>query len=104
MRVTDEPGRLVVDLCDDQGSVVVITADGWQVADVREVPGSPWFRRGAQMLPQAVPQSPGDVLAAATSICVRASRYGASGPGHMRWISMSAARWSGKSALRSLSC
>ena len=43
MRVTDEPGRLVVDLCDDQGSVVVITADGWQVADVREVPGSPWF-------------------------------------------------------------
>jgi hypothetical protein len=37
-----------------------------------------------------------------TSICVRASMYGASGPGHMRWISMNAARWSGKSALRSL--
>ncbi len=44
------------------------------------------------------------VLAAATSICVRASRYGVSGPGHMRWISMSAARWSAKCALRSLSC
>jgi len=64
MRVTDEPGRLVVDLCDDQGSVVLITAGGWQVCDVREVPGSPWFRRGRQMLPQVVPQPPDDVMAA----------------------------------------
>jgi hypothetical protein len=42
--------------------------------------------------------------AAATSVYVPASRYGASGPGHMRWISMSAAHWSAKYATRSLSC
>lgn len=44
------------------------------------------------------------VLAAATSMCGRASRSTASGPGHTRWISMSAARWSAKAAVRSLRC
>ena len=63
MRVMDEPERLVVDLCDDAGRVVVITEYGWQVCDLREVPGEPWFRRGKHMAPQATPTEPGDVLA-----------------------------------------
>jgi hypothetical protein len=63
MRVMDEPGMLVVDLCDDQGRVVMITAGGWQVSDLREVPGEPWFRRGKYMTPQVVPARPEDVVA-----------------------------------------
>ena len=55
MRVMDEPSRLIVDLCDAEGRVAVITRDGWQVCDLREVPGEPWFRRSMHMAPQVVP-------------------------------------------------
>ena len=39
LRAVDGPGYVVVDLADDSGNVVLITADGWQVTDVRKCPG-----------------------------------------------------------------
>jgi Bifunctional DNA primase/polymerase, N-terminal len=63
LRVVDGPGYVVVDLADETGGVVLITADGWQVCDVREVEGVPWFRRSGAMLPQVIPVAPGDVMA-----------------------------------------
>jgi hypothetical protein len=61
-RIVDVPGRVVVDLCDETGRAVVITPGGWDVRDVREVEGQPWFRRNGDMKPQAVPQQPDSVL------------------------------------------
>jgi hypothetical protein len=63
LRVVDGPGFVVVDLAGESGSVVLITADGWRVCDVREVEGVPWFKRGPAMLPQVIPVAPEDVLA-----------------------------------------
>lgn len=63
LRVVDGPGYVVVDLADETGSVVLITAGGWQVCDVREVEGVPWFRRSPAMLPQVIPVAPEDVMA-----------------------------------------
>jgi hypothetical protein len=63
LRVVDGPGYVVVDLADETGSVVLITADGWQVCDVREVEGVPWFKRSGAMLPQVIPVAPEDVMA-----------------------------------------
>ena len=54
---------MALDLADESGSVVLITADGWSLADVREVEGVPWFRRNDVMLPQIHPVAPEDVVA-----------------------------------------
>ena len=63
LRVVDGPGYVVVDLADETGSVVLITADGWKVCDVREVEGVPWFKRSPAMLPQVIPVAPENVIA-----------------------------------------
>ena len=65
LRVVDGPGYVVVDLADETGNVVLITADGWSVTDVREVEGVPWFRRNSSMIPQVYPVevAPADVVA-----------------------------------------
>ena len=62
-RVMDEPGRLVVDLCDDAGRVVAINSGGFSVCDPRDVPGA-WFRRGGDMGAQVIPVRPRSVLEA----------------------------------------
>ena len=62
LRVLDGPGQVIVDLCNDQGKVVLITRDGFEVRDPRDLPGQPWFRRNDQMLAQVVPADPGNVL------------------------------------------
>ena len=63
LRVVDGPGYVAVDLGDESGSVVLITADGWKIVDVREVEGVPWFRHGGAMMPQVIPVAPEDVVA-----------------------------------------
>ena len=63
LRVVDGPGYVAVDLADQSGSVVLITADGWKITDVRSVPDVPWFRRSGTMLPQVHPVAPEDVPA-----------------------------------------
>lgn len=67
LRATDGPGYVMVDLADETGNVVMITADGWQVCDVREVDDPPWFKRGRAMLPQVIPVQPDSVMAALKS-------------------------------------
>jgi hypothetical protein len=61
LRVVDGPGYVAVDLGDESGNVVLITADGWEIIDVREVEGVPWFRHGGSMMPQVIPVAPKDV-------------------------------------------
>ena len=63
LRVVDGPGYVAVDLADQSGSVVLITADGWKITDVRSVPDAPWFRRSGTMLPQVHPVAPENVPA-----------------------------------------
>ena len=63
LRVVDGPGYVAVDLGDESGSVVLITADGWEIIDVREVEGVPWFRRNSSMIPQVTAVQPEDVVA-----------------------------------------
>ena len=61
---SDGRTRIIVDLADVSGTVVLITQDGFRLADPRQIEGQPWFRRGGAMLPQARPQVPQDVRAA----------------------------------------
>ena len=63
LRVVDTPGRVVVDLCDEQARAVEITADGWRVCDIRDVGGPAWFRRSRPMLAQVIPVEVEDVMA-----------------------------------------
>jgi hypothetical protein len=63
LRVADGPGYVAVDLGDGSGSVVLITADGWEIVDPREIEGEPWFRHGGAMMPQVRPVQPDDVVA-----------------------------------------
>ena len=65
LRVMDTPGRVLVDLADEAGHVVVITADGWEIADPRDVDGHPWLKRNPSMRPQVLPArvAPEDVAA-----------------------------------------
>ena len=62
LRVVDGPGQVTVDLCNDQGQVVLITAEGFEVRDPRDLDGESWFRRNGDMLAQASPADPGEVL------------------------------------------
>ena len=63
LRAVDGPGYVAVDLADKTGNVVLITESGWEIIDVRKVPGAPWFQRNDVMLPQVIPVAPGDVMA-----------------------------------------
>ena len=62
LRVLDSPGQIVVDLCNDMGEVVLITPEGFEVGDPRDLEGDPWFRRNDDMLAQIRPADPGGVL------------------------------------------
>jgi hypothetical protein len=61
---SDSRTRIIVDLADDTGMVVLITRDGFSVRDPRTLDGQPWFRRGGGALPQVRPEDPGDVRGA----------------------------------------
>jgi hypothetical protein len=65
IRCFDDPemNRVVVDLCDDLGRVVLVTENGWEVTDVRSVPGQLWFQRNGDMKQQVAPVWPESVLA-----------------------------------------
>jgi hypothetical protein len=58
---SDGRSRVVVDLCDSDGMVTEITADGFRLADPRAIESKPWFRRGSDMGTQARPVLPVDV-------------------------------------------
>ena len=64
LRVVDGPDQVIVDLCNELGQVVEITARGFDVRDLRTVDGKPWFRRNEQMLAQVLPAevAPEDVV------------------------------------------
>jgi Bifunctional DNA primase/polymerase, N-terminal len=61
---SDGRTRIIVDLADETGRVILITARGFMLADPRDLDGQPWFRRGVAALPQHEPEEPGDVRAA----------------------------------------
>lgn len=62
LRSVEVPGGLVIDLGDDTGLVVHVTASGWVVTDPRQLPfAAPVFRRSLSYLPLAVPVRGGDL-------------------------------------------
>jgi hypothetical protein len=58
---SDGQTYILVDLADDSGMVVLITASGFSVVDPRRLDGQPWFRRGGAMMPQMRPEEPRDI-------------------------------------------
>lgn len=60
--VRRDPGTIIIDLGDETGDVVHVTADGWKVSDPRDLPGgAPVFRRSAGYGPLPRPERGGDL-------------------------------------------
>lgn len=62
LRAVEVGDSIVIDLGDDTGRVVHVTASGWKVTDPRELPfPAPLFRRSLGYLPLPAPQRGGDL-------------------------------------------
>jgi hypothetical protein len=72
LRSVEVPGGLVIDLGDDTGQVVHVTAGGWAVTDPRQLLfAAPVFRRSLSYLPLAAPVRGGNLSELWTVLRIR---------------------------------